>query len=76
MYSLELLLNTEGKYSVTSGVCLWKRRQRASIKPSDVKDVNISKCEYGEPSKKRKHEYVWLQNIDHDPREERFRKEK
>jgi hypothetical protein len=76
MYSLEFLLNTEGKDSVTSGVCLWKRRQRGSIKPCDVKDVNISKCEYGEPSKKRKHEYVWLQNIDHDPREERFRKEK
>ncbi|CAB3988835.1 Carboxypeptidase D [Paramuricea clavata] len=76
MYSLEFLLNTEGKDSVTSGVCLWKRRQRASIKPCDVKDVNISKCEYGEPSKKREHEYVWLQNIDHDPREERFRKEK
>jgi hypothetical protein len=76
MYSLEFLLNTEGKDSVTSGQCLWKRKKRSSITPCEVKDVNISKCEYGEPSKKRKHEYVWLQNIDHDPREERFRQEK
>ena len=67
MYSLEFLLNAEGKDSVTSGACLWKRKKRYSITPCEVKDVNISKCEYGEPGKKRKHKYVRLQNIDHDP---------
>ncbi|XP_028415470.1 uncharacterized protein LOC114538486 [Dendronephthya gigantea] len=76
MYSLEYLLNTEGKDSVTSGECLWKRKPKTSIKPCEVKDINISKCVYGGLDKKRKCEYVWLQNIDHDPREERFRKEK
>ena len=76
MYSLEFLLNTEGKDSVTSGECLWKRRQQSNVKPCEVKDVNISKCEYGEPSKKKRPNYVWLQNIDHDPREEKFRKER
>ena len=76
MYCLEYLLNTQGKESVTSGKCLWKKKPKASIKPCEVKDINVTKCLYGGPSKKRKHEYVWLQEIDHDPREERFRKEK
>ena len=37
MYSLESLVNTEGKDSVTSGECLWQRRPRSSIKPCEVK---------------------------------------
>ena len=55
---------------------MWKRRQQSNVKPCEVKDVNISKCEHGEPSKKKRPNYVWLQNIDHDPREEKFRKER
>ena len=76
MYSLEFLLNTQGNESVTSGKCLWKKKPKASIKPCEVKDINITKCVYGDPGKKRKNEYAWLQEIDHDPREERSRKEK
>ena len=76
MYSLEFLLNSQGKDSVTSGPCLWQRKSRSSIQPCEVKDLNISKSKYKPVNNKRKPEYTWLQNIDHDPREKRFRKEK
>ena len=39
MYSLESLVITEGKDSVTSGECLWQRRPRSSIKPCEVECI-------------------------------------
>ena len=41
MYSLEYLLNTEGKDSVTSGKCFWRRKPKLSIKPCKVKDKDF-----------------------------------
>ena len=32
-YSLEFLLNTQGKESVTSGKCLWKKKRRLALNP-------------------------------------------
>lgn len=76
IYSLEFLLNSQAKDSVTSGPCLWKKKPSSSNQPCEVKDLNISKSEYEPAKKKRKQpNYVWLQNIDHDPREKRFQKE-
>ena len=55
---------------------MWKRRQQSNVTPCEVKDVLISKSVYGQLSKKKRPNYVWLQNIDHDPREERFQNER
>ena len=43
MYSLEDLLNTQGKYSVTSSPCIWvKKKTRANTKLCKVKDLEIN----------------------------------
>ena len=63
MYSLEFLLNSQGKASVTSGPCLWQRKSRSSIQPCEVKDFNISKSKYKPVTNKRMPKYTWLPNI-------------
>ena len=74
MYSLENLLNTEGKASVTSGPCLWRRKPRSNVEPCEVKDLTISKSKV--ETDKGTPNYTWLQNINHDPREKHYQKAK
>ena len=39
-----IFLNTEGKNCVTSGECLWKRRQQSNVVPREVKDITRNTC--------------------------------
>ena len=45
MYSLEDLLNTRGKDSVTSGLCIWVKKPRANTKSCEVKDLVVKKIQ-------------------------------
>ena len=54
MYSLEALVNTDGKDSVTSGECPRQRRPRSTIKPCEVKDINIPRPVYGRSKSEEK----------------------
>ncbi|XP_028394460.1 uncharacterized protein LOC114518654 [Dendronephthya gigantea] len=67
MYSLEELLNQDGKKSVTSGPCLWMPKPQSSSQPCAVDQLEIIKIK-PPAGKKRKRNYTWLQNIDFDPR--------
>ena len=61
MYSLESLVNTEGKYSVTSGECWWQRRPRSSIKPCEVKEyIHAVLCMYSSTSTTYQPSIVYL----------------
>ena len=65
MYSLEDLLNSRGKDSVTSAPCIWVKKPRANTQPCEVKDLVIKKIK--KPSyKNRKRKYTFPQNIDRD----------
>jgi hypothetical protein len=67
MYSLEDLLNSLDKDSVTSGPCLWTKRPRSNTQSRGVKELKIEKTK--KPSRKKKklkHEYS--QSIDVDVR--------
>ena len=67
MYSLEDLLNTRGKDSVTGGFCIWVKKPRANTKSCEVKDLVGKKIK--KPShqiRKRKHTYP--RYIDQDVR--------
>ena len=67
MYSLEDLLNSRGKDSVTSAPCIWVKKPRANTQPCEVKDLVIKKIK--KPSyKNRKRKYTFPQNIDRDIR--------
>ena len=67
MYSLEDLLNTSRKDSVTSGPCIWVKKQRANTQPCEVKDLMIEKAK--KPFlKKRKRKHTFSQNIQMDVR--------
>ncbi|XP_068708975.1 uncharacterized protein [Montipora foliosa] len=67
MYSLENLLNTRGKDSVTSGPCTWVKRQTASTVACELKDLLIEKAKKPS-SKKRKRKHTYSQNIQIDVR--------
>ena len=73
MYSLEAELNRLGKESVTSGPCLWVAKPQSNTEPCDVKDLEVVKIK-PPACKKRKRKYTWLQNIDFDPRNTKYRK--
>ncbi|XP_028413529.1 uncharacterized protein LOC114536365 [Dendronephthya gigantea] len=67
MYSLEEVLNTRSKDSVTSGSCVWVKKASASTKACEVSDLVIEKPKL--PSYKlRKRDHAYSQNIDVDVR--------
>ena len=67
MYSLEDLLNTRGKDSVTSGPCIWVKKTSSNTKSCEVKDLVIKKIK--KPShQKRKRKHTYPQYIDRDVR--------
>ena len=65
MYSLEGLLHTRGKDSVTSGSCLWTKKPILSTKACKVSDLIIEKFRHSSSNKKKK-AHVYCQNIDVD----------
>ena len=67
MYSVEDLLNTRGKDSVTSGPCTWVKRQTASTVACELKDLLIEKAKKPS-SKKIKRKHTYSQNIQIDVR--------
>ena len=67
MYALEDLLHTRGKDSVTSAPCIWVKRLKANTQACAVKDLEIKKGK-NPPTKKRKREHTFSQNIDRDVR--------
>lgn len=73
MYSLEDLLHTRGKDSVTSGSCLWTKKPISSTKACEVSDLIIEKFKHSS-SKKKKKAHVYCQNIDVDVRAVQDRK--
>ena len=75
MQSLEDLLHTCGKDSVTSGCCSWAKRPTSSTKACEVSELIVEKCKYPS-SKKKKKDYVYCQNIDVDVRAVQDRKPK
>ena len=65
MYALEELLNTQGSGSVTSGPCIWIKKERGNTLPCEVKDLVIEKVK--KPShRKRKLKHMHSQNINID----------
>ena len=67
MYSLEELLHSHGKDSVTGGSCLWVKKPTSSTKACEVEDLIIEKSAF--PSyKKKKRNHLYCQNIDLDVR--------
>ena len=64
MYSLEDLLNTRGKDSVSSGLCIWvKKKTMVNTKSCKVKDLEIKKIK--KPShKKGRRKHIYPQYID------------
>ena len=67
MYTLDDLLNTRGKDSVTSGPCVWVRRPRANTQACEVKDLVIKKGKKLS-HEKRKCKQLYSQNIETDVR--------
>ena len=53
------------KDSITSGPCIWVKRQRANTQVCEVKDFMIEKAKKPS-SKKRKREHTFSQNIQTD----------
>ena len=67
MYTLDDLLNTCGKDSVTSGPCVWVRRPRANTQACEVKDLVIEKGKKLS-HEKRKCKQLYSLNIETDVR--------
>jgi hypothetical protein len=66
MYSLDGLLNTHDKDSVTSMPCVWVKKPTTDSKPCDVKDLPIKKEEL--PLHRKKNGHIYCEHIDIDVR--------
>jgi hypothetical protein len=66
MYSLDDLLNTHDKDSVTSMPCVWVKKPTTDSKPCDVKDLPIKKEEL--PLHGKKNGHIYCEHIDIDVR--------
>ena len=61
--------------SVTSDPCLWVPKPQSSTQPCEAKDLNIVKT-IPPSSRKKKGKYTWVQIIEFDPRQQKYRKVK